>query len=133
MKYRLLQVLSALGMLGYLILVSYACFSKSPSLPMIQWTLWGLPQDKVMHFLMFLPFPFLMYAMFYYKVSKVSHVAYLALAILAFGLSLAGITEFIQDFIPYRSADILDFAADTTALVVGSVIVALIHYCAIKR
>lgn len=133
MKYRPLQVVSALGMLGYLVLVSYACFSKSPSLPMPEWTLWGIPQDKIMHFLMFLPFPFLMYAMFYYKVRRYRHIPLLALAILLFGFAVAGFTELIQEFIPYRSSDILDFAADNVALLSGTVIVALIHYWAMKR
>ena len=43
----------------YLIAVFVLCFIKGENLPEVEKFIFGLPMDKVAHFIMFLPFPIL--------------------------------------------------------------------------
>ena len=43
----------------YLVLVAYCCFWNFDSLPAVDRTMFGIPTDKLVHFLMFFPFPIL--------------------------------------------------------------------------
>ena len=43
----------------YLAAVIWLCFGQFDSVPDVPRSLWGIPMDKVVHFLMFLPFPVL--------------------------------------------------------------------------
>ena len=43
----------------YLIAVFVLCFIKGENLPEVERSIFGLPMDKVAHFIMFLPFPIL--------------------------------------------------------------------------
>jgi hypothetical protein len=48
----------------YIAAVAYLCFARPDEVPSLPETWFGLPADKVAHFLMFLPFPFLGYIAF---------------------------------------------------------------------
>ena len=48
----------------YLAAVLVLCFGKFPSSEDVPKYLWGIPTDKIVHFLMFLPFPVLAYLAF---------------------------------------------------------------------
>ncbi len=51
--------LKILLFLAYLALVAWLCFGNFKPSPDIPRSIWGIPIDKCIHFLMFLPFPIL--------------------------------------------------------------------------
>lgn len=51
--------LKILLFLAYLALVAWLCFGNFKPSPDIPRSVWGIPIDKCIHFLMFLPFPIL--------------------------------------------------------------------------
>ena len=97
----------------YLIAVAVLCFSNFSHMSEMPRTVFGLPADKVVHFVMFLPFPVLSY--FSFDVRK-------AVCMFALGCVLAWGTELIQSRIPYRSMDPADFKADRIGLICGSLV-----------
>ena len=107
----------------YLTVLMYLCFGKFDSLPTEPRNLFGLEGDKVVHFLMFLPFPVLSYFAFPMRTRKAWHSLLLAVFFLAADSVLAAGTEFIQGFIPYREADTADFGADFIGLCISAALV----------
>ena len=107
----------------YLIAVGVLCFLKPSSLPEVNIkTFLGVPIDKVMHFVMFLPFPILSSLVFINKNQKTG-ISLLILSILAAaGACISYGTELIQSEIGYRSYEIKDFYADLTGIATGSII-----------
>jgi VanZ family protein len=103
--------------------VCYLCFSKPDDIPTIQFNFLGLPIDKIVHFLMFLPFPLLAFLTFDAKDSKNGRRLLLLLGIVAAGTALAAATEFIQGRLQYRSEDRYDLLSDISGLFIGAVIV----------
>ena len=99
----------------------------------MQKTFLGIPADKVAHFLMFLPFPIL--AFFAYdRLTRTPWQALAALiSICAIGCAFAGMTEVVQDFLPYRVKDFNDFGADCLAVGIASVLVFIIDVSKMKK
>ena len=96
----------------YIIAIAYLCFMRPDDMPEIRPDLWGIPIDKIMHFIMFFPFPILAYAAFRPAgKNRMIHLAVLAI-ILVTGTGVALGTEHIQGLIEYRGYDIKDFHAD---------------------
>ena len=116
-------ILSRILLVLYVIAVCMLCFVSSSSLPSIQKYIFGLPSDKVIHFLMFAPYPILAYLSFDHPARKPwKSVAFVILSMLA-GLALAIITEVIQYYLPTRAMDMEDFYADAAAVIIFSVTV----------
>ena len=109
----------------YLAAVLYLCFGQFSNMDNVPKQLFGFDSDKVVHFLMFFPFPLLFYLAF----GRDSRSVWLSMAqtlcILLLGSLIAAGTEWIQDSIPNRSPDIADFRADFLALCCSSAIVLL--------
>lgn len=107
----------------YLVAVAVLCFGHFGKLPQIHSKILGIEQDKLVHFLMFLPFPLLSY----FAVGKNPAGPWKALGevllIFLAGCLIAAGTEVAQGFLPYRTADPKDFQADTLALALCSLIV----------
>ena len=78
--------------------------------------------DKIVHFLMFFPFPFLVFFSFGKRGNKAWKAILKTLLVFAVGCVLAGVTEIVQGKLGYRSADILDFRADGLSLAVASLV-----------
>ena len=111
----------------YLAAVAYLCFYKFQSLPHIR-RIWGFPADKFVHFVMFLPFPFLMYLTFA-PITKHFFKALLhILIIFGIGCSIAAGTEVIQTHLKYRTGDLMDFKADSIALAISSVFTLILNF-----
>ena len=111
----------------YLLTVAWLCFGQFDNTPDVPWSFLGIPSDKVVHFCMFLPFPFLAYLAFDRYTDKFwSSLLWTAVSLVAGALVAAG-TEIGQARLTtYRSGDKNDFLADLLALAVGSVIVFLL-------
>ena len=111
----------------YLLVVAWLCFGKFSSSHDVSWSILGIPSDKIVHFCMFLPFPFLAYLAFDRYTDRFwSSLLWTFVSFVAGALVAAG-TEIGQARLTtYRSGDPNDFKADLLALTVGSVIVFLI-------
>ena len=126
-------VISRILFAVYLIAVAVLCFAKFPSTDDVPTELWGIPTDKIVHFLMFLPFLFLAYFAFDRFTEKVwTSFLWTAASFLA-GCALAAGTEWVQAHLPYRTADPADFKADLLALAVGSVLVLILDIAKQKK
>ena len=114
----------------YIVALLILCFGHFGNLPQIHSKILGLEQDKVVHFLMFLPFPLLCYWADGIEPDGPRKAIGRMLSIFLSGCLMAAATEIAQRFLPYRTADPKDFLADTIALAVSSLavfIVMLIH------
>jgi VanZ family protein len=100
-------------------------------MPSVEISFFGLPVDKVAHFLMFLPFPSLAFLTFDSEDSRTGRRAILVLGIVAAGIAMAALTEFIQGFLAYRSEDAFDLLSDCAGL--GAGVVALIIYLTFRK
>ena len=121
------QLISARIAFGvYILAVLVLCFAPFPSSDDVPMELWGIPMDKLVHFLMFFPFPLLAYLAFdRYREHRGAAVPW-AFAALACGCAFAAFTELVQSRLSYRSGDPADFRADAIALAAGSLIVLIV-------
>lgn len=111
----------------YLAVIAVLCFANFGSNREVPLTLFGLPTDKIVHFLMFLPFPFLAFFSFPLRKAGVMKSLLLVIGLFAMGCLLACGTEYIQSKLPYRTMDPNDFRADAAGLICGSVTTFLIR------
>jgi hypothetical protein len=110
----------------YLIVVGFLCCGKFSGTEKVPLVLWGIPTDKIVHFLMFLPFPALAYLAFdRYQGNRSSSFLWTGVTFLV-GCACAAATEWIQSRLPWRSADPVDFQADILALAACSVFILVI-------
>lgn len=116
----------------YLLAVAFLCFMHVDKLPEVQKFFFGIPTDKLAHFLMFLPFPILAYLAYDHLTNKLGHAALFALATLILGSLLAYGTEYIQGKLPYRSMDINDFKADMLAIAISCISVFIVDITHLK-
>lgn len=125
MKKRITLIARVL-MILYIVALAALCFGNTDKLPKISKTILGLEADKIVHFLMFLPFPLLTYwAAGVNPDGPWKALGRVLLIFLAGGILAAG-TELIQAILPYRSADPKDFLADAVALALASLAVFII-------
>lgn len=116
----------------YLAAIAFLCFMHVDKLPDVQQFIFGIPTDKVAHFLMFLPFPILAYLAYDHLTNKVWSAVFFAIATFVIGALIAYGTEYVQGSLPYRSMDINDFKADALALAVSCVFVFIIDVSHLK-
>ena len=118
--------ISMIILCAYVAAVALMCFMKTDHAPAVEFSLFGIPSDKVVHFIMFLPLPILAYSAFlpsgkgFWK-----DLAIFAVALLA-GTGFAAGTERLQSMVEYRSGDIMDFAADMAGMACGGILT-IIH------
>jgi VanZ family protein len=118
----------------YLVAVAWLCFGKLDSSQNMPTTLWGIPTDKIAHFLMFLPFPVLAFFAFDRFTERFwPSVLWTVVTFLA-GSAFAAGTEYVQArLLPYRTGDPADFKADLLALAASSVIVLILDLSKQKK
>ena len=111
----------------YLIVLAVLCFANFNRVQEVQHTFLGIPADKIVHFLMFLPFPAL--AFWSLRLTRKGVVKTLLILVLLFiiGCAIAWGTEYIQGLLPYRDMDMLDFMADRIGLACGCMAVFFIQ------
>lgn len=117
-------------MLLYLAGVAYLCFNNFQQLPDVSRSMFGFETDKVVHFLMFFPFPLL--AIFCYKElpGKFVKCLFRIFDVAFIGAVLAAATEIIQTKLVYRCGDFRDFKADVIAIGIScgiAFIIEIIH------
>lgn len=114
--------ISVIILCAYVAAVAVLCFMKGDTIPSMEFSILGIPSDKIAHFMMFVPFPFLTYYTFR-TADKIfrKDLTVLLVSLLA-GAGFAAGTERIQSMLEYRSGDIMDLAADMTGLLFGCII-----------
>jgi VanZ family protein len=124
--FRLLTVL-------YLAAIAVLCFAKFSSMPSVPGSFLGIPTDKIVHFLMFLPFPVL--ALLSFKLKRPAILKLILIIVLLFiiGCLIAWGTECVQGMLRYRDMDPVDFKADSLGLFTGSILSFLIFVFAVKK
>lgn len=113
--YRLLLLL-------YIGAVLLLCLMNPESLPQVERHYFGIPADKVVHFIMFLPYPVLAGLSFMQRDFHIVRNLTILLVITAAGAGIAYGTEVLQGHTGHRSYDIADFAADMTGMAAGVVL-----------
>lgn len=109
----------------YIAAVAMLCFMHGDNLPDMSTTWFGLPSDKVAHFLMFLPFTPLAYLTFRRKGASLCTKLIILTLMLTIGSALAYMTEIIQEKLSYRTYETTDLYMDCTGLIAGFTVVAL--------
>ncbi|MGM9736359.1 MAG: VanZ family protein [Candidatus Cryptobacteroides sp.] len=120
-------------LLLYIVSLIALCIIQTESLPQVEAEWFGIPTDKIVHFVMFLPFPVLTWLAFFKEERIKWKKVGLCAIILICGMVLAAGTEVAQTFTEYRDGDILDFAADCLGMAAGLALVILVSYLSRKR
>lgn len=107
----------------YITAIGILCFAKFPGSMALPSAFLGIPMDKCVHFLMFLPFCVFLYWAFDWKVQKGWRKMALAVGLFIIGTLVAYSTELIQGLIPYRDTDPQDLLADGLGLATGAILV----------
>ena len=126
-------VAARIAFLVYFGLVLYVCFGHFTDLPDMSKPIWGIPQDKIIHFIMFFPFPILGALALNLRPSRYGKACMDALLLFICGIALAAATEIAQGFTSYRDPSVWDWVADTSALVSSSVIVLIVLLLQVRR
>lgn len=109
----------------YFAAVLVLCLVRPQQIPALSKVIWGIEADKIVHFLMFLPYPLISYIAFRPSGQrKWSHIL-VVLVLLALGTGLAMGTEQLQGLSEYRSYELKDFYADTAGMGFTSLIIIL--------
>jgi len=109
----------------YIAAVAFLCFAKPEDMLQMPSLWFGLPADKVGHFLMFMPFPILAFLTFETEGMTVGRKILLLAVLMTVGAGLAMGTEHIQAQLAYRAAETGDFYADAAGLAIGGAAVLL--------
>ncbi len=115
--------LSRFLMLVYAVAICVLCFAHVSPIFDLNGIWLGIPKDKILHFIMFLPLPILAYMSFHRSTGKPSRLIIFLLITLIAGTVAGGAIELLQQFTGYRSCDILDFRADCLGLFTSTVLV----------
>ena len=116
-----LKIYARILLLVYLAAVCVLCFARFDESPSMSLSFWGIPSDKIVHFLMFAPFPILAWFSLGKFPERRKRLLTLG-GLLLLGLVLAVFTEGIQWFIPYRSGDWRDLLSDALGLLATTLI-----------
>ena len=119
----------------YLTAVGLLCFIRPSSLPEVDiMTIFGIPVDKAVHFLMFLPYPILAGLAFIDKERHALVNIFVLLMLAVIGVGIAYGTEIVQLYSGYRSYDIADFRSDIKGIAAGAVLaIAYQTYIKLKK
>jgi len=121
------RIFGIIILIAYIATVCYLCFGKFEDIPNVPRMLFGYPIDKVVHFFMFFPFPFLLWFAFGDLCKKPwQTLLFIVIAFLIGCLAAAGTEIGQQELTNYRSGDPLDFKADCISMAISSIITLII-------
>lgn len=110
----------------YIAAILYLCLMKPDDMPQIEITFFGIPVDKLGHFLMFMPFPVLSYLIFNDRERNAAGEFMLMTGVVALGIAMAFATEQLQALTQYRTSDINDVYSDMIGLAFGCIITTIV-------
>ena len=116
------RLFARLVLVLYIAALAWLCFGDFSDVQDVPKTVFGLEIDKIVHFLMFFPFPFLVFFSFGRRGEKAWKAILWTVVVFAVGCTLAGVTEIVQGELGYRTADVMDFRADGLSLAIASLI-----------
>ena len=105
-------------------------FSSSPDIPK---EMMGIPMDKIVHFLIFLPSVILTYMTFFHRDMTSKKVTSMLLIAFFSALAVAAASEIAQFFLPWRQGEPMDFAADCIGVVLSVLIALFVHRKTVSR
>ena len=117
----------------YLGAVAALCFVHGEQLPDLPSKWLGIPADKVMHALMFLPFPILAFQAFHSHDKRISGSLILLAVSAVVGAGVAVATEKLQGILEYRTYESLDLIADFIGIIAGTLICSAYIVVRMKR
>ena len=123
---RKITITARILLIIYLAAIGYICFGTFNRIPQICRLFLGIDSDKVVHFLMFLPFPFLLYFSRNRELTSPGKTMLFSIAVFIVGCFIAAGTEMIQTAVPGRNGDRLDFLADAIGLGLGAICILII-------
>lgn len=126
MKTSSVNIIARMLSIFYILAVCLLCFAKIDGAVTVTPVIFGLPSDKLAHFIMFFPFPMLAFLSFDKKNRKPLHSLLFVLAVLIVGCCFAAGTELVQGWLGYRSSDRADFIADCISIAISGLIVLII-------
>ncbi|MHC1778688.1 MAG: VanZ family protein [Bacteroidales bacterium] len=88
--------------------------------------LFGLRVDRIVHYILFLPYSVNAWLAFGSSLKKYS-VKYAQLYTLLSGILVSSMTEYLQTLTPYRDFDLLDLSSNYLGIISGSLIVYLLN------
>ncbi|MCQ2177763.1 MAG: VanZ family protein [Bacteroidales bacterium] len=100
----------------YIVAVIWLCVHSFKNLDNVRQYIFGIMTDKVVHFLMFFPFPFLLYISYNKTRYNALQSVIFFITAMCCGFVMATATEYAQSFIPYRTPDRMDLVADVAGL-----------------
>ena len=106
----------------YIVAVVLLCVIHTSNIPELPKSFFGIPIDKIAHFIMFLPFVILSYTSFAPEGKGIGRKIAVLAILLLLGCIFAFSTEKLQAMTAYRSYEIMDMVADATGLACGSLI-----------
>lgn len=107
----------------YIVAVILLCVIRTDSMPEMPRNLFGIPMDKVVHFIMFLPFPILGYIAFHNLGIGLWREIAVLFTLIVLGVVFAYSTERLQALTDYRSYEMADFFSDLTGIAAGGIMV----------
>lgn len=121
--------LSRIVLALYFITLCLLCFLNfGPGTDMsAEW--FGIPKDKIAHFLMFFPYPALVTLVFCRSGWGAPRFVGFLLLVLVSGIIAGGAIELLQGLSKYRSCDLADFRADCLGLFSGAVLTLAVWLC----
>ena len=106
----------------YLAALAFLCFAEPYDYPATDFTLWGLPVDKIVHCLMFAPYPVLAFITVDRQSARLFRRLFVLILVLASGCALAIGTELMQGMTEYRSFELYDIAADIAGMLASTML-----------
>ncbi len=86
----------------------------------------GIKLDKIAHFIMFIPYPFLAWTLLSHNKTNLRLISKIVIIFIS-GAFLAAITELLQRYLTVsRDGDLLDSIADGVGIIVGILLIPLI-------
>lgn len=122
------RIISVVIFCLYMMAVGYTCFATPEEVPQLPEYWLEIHVDKLIHFIMFAPFPLFAYQVFKHdKTSFSTRMLILSLIVVAGFVAAIG-TEIIQSTLEYRSSEVGDIYADMVGLAAGGLFTALLIF-----
>lgn len=120
----------AFGLLTiYIAMVFFCClynFSSGTGLDLGRHFL-GIRMDRIVHFLMFLPYSFLCWGFIKFSHSKTFFARHIITTVIVSGVIVATIAELSQELLTtYRDSDPWDLVANISAIIVGAILMTIL-------